>query len=100
SLRTPAGRKLQSAQRSREAPGIQGEATRVLLSRFAPPGVIVDGDLRIVQTRGQTGAFLELSPGEPTLSLFKMLREGLLFGVRSALNEVRRTGQAVRKEGI
>ncbi|HET6149445.1 MAG TPA: chemotaxis protein CheB [Polyangia bacterium] len=99
-LRTPAGRKPQPAQRSREATGIQGEATRVLISRFAPPGVIVDSDLRIVETRGQTGAFLELSPGEPTLHLFKMLREGLLFSVRAALGEARKTGQVVRKEGI
>ena len=98
--RTAAGRRLPSAPPSREATGIQGEATRVLMSRFVPPGVIVDGDLRIVQTRGQTGAFLELAPGEPTLHLFKMLREGLLFSVRSALNEARKTGQAARKEGV
>jgi two-component system CheB/CheR fusion protein len=84
----------------REGMGIQGEATRILISRFAPPGVIVDSEMRIVQTRGQTGAFLELSPGEPTLHLFKMLREGLLFAVRSALNEARKSGQVARKEGI
>ena len=99
-LRMPAGRKAPSTLPARESSGIQSEATRVLISRFAPPGVIVDGDLRIVQTRGQTGAFLELSPGEPTLHLFKMLREGLLFSVRSAMSEVRKTGQSARKTGI
>jgi two-component system CheB/CheR fusion protein len=98
-VRGPGGRKP-SPQMARESSGIQGEATRLLISRFAPPGVIVDNDLRIVQTRGQTGAFLELSPGEPILHLFKMLREGLLFSVRSALSEARKTGQVARKEGV
>ena len=88
------------SQRPRDGNGIQSEATRVLISRFAPPGVVVDNELRIVQTRGQTGAFLELAPGEPTLNLFKMLREGLLFGVRAALNEARKSGQPARKEGL
>ncbi|HVR61920.1 MAG TPA: chemotaxis protein CheB [Polyangia bacterium] len=97
-LKAPPARK--TGPRSPEGTGVQSEATRILISRFAPPGVIVDNDLRIVQTRGQTGAFLELSPGEPNLNLFKMLREGLLFGVRSALNEARKTGQTARKEGI
>ena len=40
---------------------------------------------RIVQFRGQTGAFLEPAPGEASLSLLKMAREGLLHGLRSAL---------------
>ncbi|HEX3694105.1 MAG TPA: CheR family methyltransferase [Polyangia bacterium] len=97
-LKAPPSRR--PSQPAREGNGFQSEATRILVSRFAPPGVIVDSDLRIVQTRGQTSAFLELSPGEPNLNLFKMLREGLLFGAREALNQARKTGQAARKEGI
>jgi two-component system, chemotaxis family, CheB/CheR fusion protein len=60
--------------RPREARGVQGEATRLLLSRYAPPGVLVDGDLHIVQARGHTGPFLELAPGDASLHLLKMTR--------------------------
>ena len=35
-----------------------------------------------MQFRGQTGAFLEPAPGEPSLNLLKMAREGLLYGLR------------------
>src|SRR5205085_10266745 len=35
------------------------EANRIILDRFAPPGVIVDTDLQILQFRGQTGPYLE-----------------------------------------
>src|SRR5207237_2786158 len=79
---------------------IQNEANRAVLARFSPPGVIVDSDLQIVQFRGQTGAFLEPAPGEASLGLLKMARDGLLYGLRTALHDARRSDAAVRKEGL
>jgi two-component system CheB/CheR fusion protein len=92
------GRKGQPEQRP--ASTIQNEANRVILSRFSPPGVIVDNDLQIVQFRGQTGPYLEPAPGEASLNLLKMAREGLLYGLRTALHEARKTNSAVRKTGL
>ena len=80
--------------------GLQSEVSRVILDRYAPPGVVVDGDLQILQFRGQTGPFLEPAPGEASLSLLKMAREGLLYGLRTALHAARKTKEPVRKEGL
>jgi two-component system CheB/CheR fusion protein len=79
---------------------LQGEVNRAILDRFAPPGVVVDVDLQIVQFRGQTGAFLEPAPGEATLNILKMAREGLLYGLRTALQAARKGRVAVRKSGL
>jgi len=79
---------------------IQQEAERLVQDRYAPPGVIVDGDLQIVQFRGQTGLFLEPAAGDPSLNVLKMAREGLLYGLRSVLNDVRKTNGPVRKDGL
>ena len=57
-------------------------------------------DLQIVQFRGQTGRYLEPAAGEPSLNLLKMAREGLLYGLRSALNEARKSDGPVRKDGL
>ncbi|HEX4795658.1 MAG TPA: chemotaxis protein CheB [Humisphaera sp.] len=84
----------------RSSGNIQNEANRVLLSRYSPPGVLVNSDLQIVQFRGQTGAFLEPAPGEASLDVLKMAREGLLYGLRSALMEARKTDLPVRKRGL
>ena len=46
-------------------------------------------DLQIVQFRGQTGPFLEPAPGEASLNLLKMAREGLLYGLRTAVHASR-----------
>src|SRR5262249_9222448 len=76
------------------------EANRVLLERYTPPGVLVDNDLQILQFRGVTGPFLEPAPGDASLSLLKMAREGLLYGLRAAINEARKTEKPVHKDGL
>ena len=93
-------RKRLSAESGSLDRGLQSEVSRVILDRYAPPGVVVDGDLQILQFRGQTGPFLEPAPGEASLSLLKMAREGLLYGLRTALHAARKTNEAVRKEGL
>src|SRR5262249_36128744 len=68
----------------RSTQGVQHEADRIIFSRFAPPAVIVDSEMKIVQFRGKTGHYLEPAPGEASLNLLKMAREGLLYGLRTA----------------
>jgi len=80
--------------------GLQAEVSRAILDRYTPAAVVVDTDLQIVQFRGQTGAFLEPSPGEASLNLLKMAREGLLYGLRTAIHTVRKTKRPVRKAGL
>jgi two-component system, chemotaxis family, CheB/CheR fusion protein len=76
------------------------EADRVLLTKFAPPSVLVSSDLEILQYRGDTGMFLAPAPGKASLSLLKMLREGLLVGVRAALFRAGKECVPVREEGL
>ncbi|HEV8238297.1 MAG TPA: CheR family methyltransferase [Thermoanaerobaculia bacterium] len=79
---------------------VSGQVDRLLLERFAPAAVIVDSQLNILQTRGQTGHFLELAAGEANLNLLRMAREGLAYALRSALHEARQGDRAIRKEGL
>ncbi|MEO7133475.1 MAG: CheR family methyltransferase, partial [Vicinamibacterales bacterium] len=80
--------------------GLQGEVSRLILDRYAPAGVVIDADSQIVQFRGQTGPFLEPAAGDASLNLMKMLREGLLYGVRSAIAVARKSRQNVRRDGL
>jgi two-component system CheB/CheR fusion protein len=79
---------------------VQREADRLLLGRFTPPGVLIDENMDVVQYRGRTSFFLETPPGEPTANVLKLAREGLLIDLRNAIEEVRRTNQASRREGV
>jgi len=86
----------------REAPGPDPlrEADRLLLGRYAPAGVVVNDDLDVLQFRGDTGPYLAPAPGRATLNLLKLLREGLLVGVRGLLSRARRERAVVREEGL
>jgi two-component system CheB/CheR fusion protein len=79
---------------------VQREADRVLLSRFAPVGVVVDEAMTVIQFRGRTSAFLEPAPGMATLDLFRMLREGLLADVRAATMQAKAENSVVVREGL
>jgi two-component system, chemotaxis family, CheB/CheR fusion protein len=78
----------------------QKEADRLLLARYAPPGVVVTAELDIVQFRGDTSAYLMPAPGRASLGLLKMVREGLLVGVRGAVSQAKRNGLPVRESGL
>jgi two-component system CheB/CheR fusion protein len=76
------------------------EADRILLSRFSPAGVLVDDDLKIMQFRGRTAPYLEASPGVANLSLLRMASETLGLELKTAIDEVRARGVAVRRGGV
>ena len=94
-----------SSPRATDPPGaaageVQREADRLVLGRYGAPGVIVNRELDIVQFRGDTGAFLAPAPGRASLNLLKMLREGLLVPVRTALEKAKREHKPVRVDGL
>ena len=79
---------------------IEKEVDRLLVNRFVPASVVVNDALEIVQFRGKTGAYLEPAAGQPTFSLSKMAREGLLIDLREALIHAKKEHQPVRKQGV
>lgn len=79
---------------------LQREADRLLLSKYAPPAVVVNDQLEIIQSRGRTGTFLELPPGKASLNLLKMARPGLLFELQNAIDSSRKSGQETQRENI
>jgi two-component system CheB/CheR fusion protein len=79
---------------------LQREADRLLLSRYAPPAVVVNEQMEILQSRGRTGSFLELAPGKASLNLLKMARPGLLFELQSAVEEVKKSGIEAERHNV
>ena len=76
------------------------EADRVTVNQFAPPGVLIDAELRILQFRGSTDAYLEAPTGKARFDLLKMAREGLMLPLRTAINQARKDNRTARQENI
>ena len=79
---------------------VLGDATRILMERYAPPSVLLDQQFNVVQFNGQTGLYLQPSPGEPTFDILKLAREGLSHGLRTALQTARKTRRTVKQPGL
>lgn len=79
---------------------LQREADRLLLARYAPPAVVVNDRMEILQSRGRTGNFLELAPGKASLNLLRMARPGLLFELQSAIDQARTTGLETERHNL
>jgi two-component system CheB/CheR fusion protein len=79
---------------------LYAEADRLILSRFAPAGVLINEDMDILQFRGQTGPFLEPAPGEASFKLMRMAREGLLLALRTATSQALKKNETVKIKGL
>ena len=62
------------------ASDIQREADRMALAKYAPAGVLVNADLEIIQFRGDTGPYLALAPGKPSMNVLKMAQKDFWSG--------------------
>jgi two-component system CheB/CheR fusion protein len=76
------------------------EADRLVLAEHGPPGAVIDDEMNILQVRGRTAPYLELSPGEPTRNLLKLAREGLIGGLGKAIRSARQTNDIASEEGF
>jgi len=79
---------------------VHREADRIALDRYAPPGVLVNEQLAILQFRGQIEPYLAPAPGRASLNLLRMAREGLAPELRKAMEKARAANRPVRKEGL
>ena len=79
---------------------LQREADRLLLAQYAPPSVVVNEQLDIIQTKGHTGPYLELPTGRATLNLLKMARPGLLYELQNAIGETNKSGVKTTRSNV
>jgi two-component system CheB/CheR fusion protein len=79
---------------------LQHESERLALLEYAPPSVLVNNALEIVQSRGRTAPYLELAPGQPSLNLFKMAHPELIADLRAAVTAAKKQNATVTKSGL
>lgn len=75
-------------------------ADQLVLNHYAPVGVLINAQLEIVQFRGQTGAYLDPTPGRASLNLLALVREGLRLELRTAIHQAKQNKQPIRTPGI
>lgn len=85
--RGPAEPRGESATAAGQGTSLVTHIERVLLRRFAPASVVVNGHGEIVHVHGRTGSYLEPSEGQPRNHVLEMAREGLRSALASGLHQ-------------
>lgn len=76
------------------------QADRVLLTKYAPPSVLISSNMEILQFRGDTSPYLMPAQGKASFNLMKMLREGLIVAIRAAVGRAGKEMISVREKGL
>ncbi len=89
-----------STKQVRPPVDLQKEADRIVWSRYAHSGIIVDQDLHILHFRGDTSVYLAPASGAASLNLLKMIRGSLLVDLRAAFRHAKKENIPVKRTGI
>ncbi len=72
----------------------------ILIEEYAPPCVIINSDFNVLYIYGKTGKFLEPAPGEASLNILKMIKDGMKHELSSGVRKVHTSETAVRYDGL
>ena len=86
-------------------PSLEGELSkdvdRILLSAgFAPPSVVIDEGMQVVQFRGHLAPYLNFPTGKATWSLLKMAREDLTMELRAAITDAKKKQKTILRNDV
>ncbi|MHB8799026.1 MAG: chemotaxis protein CheB [Thermoanaerobaculia bacterium] len=81
-------------------PDLQSLADQVLLQRFSPAAVLVNGEGDILFISGRTGKYLEPAAGKANWNVFAMAREGLRQELPAIFQKAVRDGGASSRRGV
>ena len=79
---------------------LDAETDRILLSRFSPASILINKDLQMVRFNGDTARYLQPASGKATLDILKMVKDEIVFELRSLLNKLKKNSEPIKKENI
>jgi two-component system CheB/CheR fusion protein len=82
------------------AGGFVRSADQLILYRYSPPSVVIDGKLDILQFRGRTVPYLEPPSGIANYNLLKMANPEITAPLRLCIQAAMKEDGQARKEGV
>ena len=80
------GRGLDEAVKKAKETDFAELTKRMLLQSYAPPSVVTDEKGNILYVHGDTGKYLRPAPGQASLNVIEMAREGLQLELRTTIH--------------
>jgi two-component system CheB/CheR fusion protein len=84
----------------KEIENIQILADRLLLQRFSPASVLINGQGDILYITGKTGKYLEPAAGKANMNIYAMVREGLDIALTGAIRKAKQNYEPVELKNL
>ncbi|NDQ55485.1 MAG: chemotaxis protein CheR [Acidipila sp.] len=78
----------------------QNEVDNIILKNYAPPGVVINENMEILQFRGAIGPYIELVPGRASLHLLKIAKREFVAELRAAVNLAKKNRGPVKRKAV
>ena len=78
----------------------QQEADHLVLRSYAPPGVLINEDMEILQFRGAIGPYVEPAPGRASLNLLKIAKREFVAELRAAVMQAKKSHTPVKRKSV
>lgn len=78
----------------------QHQADNIVLKNYAPPGVVINENMDVLQFRGAIGPYIELVSGRASLHLLKVARKELVAELRAAVNLAKKNRVTVKRKPV
>ena len=77
-----------------------GETHHRLVELYAPPSILVNGDLDVLHISEHAGAYLQLAGGEPTRDILRLIHPALRLDLRTAIYAARQSEERVESRRV
>jgi two-component system CheB/CheR fusion protein len=78
----------------------QQEADQLVLRAYAPPGVLINEDMEILQFRGAIGPYVDPAPVRASLNLLKIAKKEFIAELRIAVDLAKKTRAQVKRKSV
>jgi two-component system CheB/CheR fusion protein len=83
-----------------EAFDLQKKVDQLIVQHYAPAGAVLDAKMQVLQLQGEVDRYLKLVSGVVNLSLFHLVRDGLLVELRAAVYQAQRQNVPTARRGV
>jgi len=91
---------VKNSQESHKDFDVLKEADRIVLSCYAPPGILINENMDIIEFRRNVSPYLKPAPGPASLNLMKMAHEDLLAELRIGIHKAKKENAIIKKTGL
>jgi two-component system CheB/CheR fusion protein len=96
----PASRRSRAESRREATLDVRQALEQALLTQHTPAAVVINSEGDVLYIHGRTGYYLEPAPGEASLNVLRMAREGLRLELTTALRKAGAMREPVIHRGV